>query len=406
MSINRNSIAFILLLGTLSALPPLGTDMILPALPSIASGLHTSAAAAGAALSLFLIGFAAAPLLFGPLSDRFGRRPVLLAGVAVFAAAGLFCAVTQSIFWLLAGRLAQGMGAGVGAAMPLAIIRDLFEGPAARARLSTVTVVLSTAPLIAPSIGSTVVPFAGWRGIFLLLGIVSTLLWLVVALGFTESIDSANRQSLQPRQLIARYRHVLSHRVTTGYSLLNALSFGCMFAFISGSPLILIGGRGFSPLAFSAVFACAAGGTIAGACVNGQLAKRGIPSSLILGWSLPLGAATTLTLAGLSLTSHDSIAALIPLLVLSNATYGLVGPNATHEALQPMPQAAGTATAVLRAMQMIAAASASAFVPLLYRGHSSLPMTGVMAAFAVTALLLFALGLRRTVPACITAEVA
>jgi DHA1 family bicyclomycin/chloramphenicol resistance-like MFS transporter len=398
MAISRGSFAFTLMLGALAALPPLGIDMSLPALPAIATGLHTSTAAAGATLSIFLLGFAVAPLVFGPLSDRFGRRLVLLTGVAVFAATGLFCARTPSIGWLLAGRLVQGMGAGVGAAMPLAIIRDLFKDAAARTRLSYVTVVLSVAPLIAPSLGSAVLPFDGWRGVYLILGGASALLWLVVAFGFVESIDPARRQSLQPRQLYARYRRVLGHRVSLGYSLVNALSFACMFAFISGSPLVLIGGRGFSAVAFSAVFACAGFGTICGAFVNGKLARRGIGSGRILTWGLSLGTLSTLSLVTLSITGHDTIGALIPLLMLSNATYGLVGANATHEALQPMPEAAGIASAVLRCIQMIAGALASGLVPALYRGHSSVAMTGVMAGCAIAALLVFVLGLRRPEP--------
>jgi DHA1 family bicyclomycin/chloramphenicol resistance-like MFS transporter len=401
MPIPRGSIAFTLMLGALAALPPLGIDMSLPALPSIASGLGTSAAAAGATLSIFLLGFAAAPLLFGPLSDHFGRRPVLLAGVAVFAAAGLFCWQTPSIGWLLGGRLIQGMGAGVGAAMPLAIIRDLFNDSAARTRLSTVTVVLSVAPLIAPSLGSIVIPFAGWRGVFLILGATSTLLCLLVGFGFAESLDTGRRQSLQPMQLLARYRRVLGHRESLGFSLINALSFACMFAFISGSPLVLIGGRGFSAVAFSAVFACAGFGTICGAFLNGRLARFGIPSSRILAWGLSLGSVSTLVLLALSLTGHDGVGVLLPLLMVSNATYGLVGPNATHEALQPMPEAAGIASAVLRCIQMVAGAGASALVPALYNGHSSAAMTGVMAGCSVAATLVFIVGTGRAEARCI-----
>jgi MFS transporter, DHA1 family, multidrug resistance protein len=405
MPIPRGSIAFTLMLGALAALPPLGIDMSLPALPSLASGLNTSPAAAGATLSIFLLGFAAAPLLFGPLSDRYGRRPVLLAGVAAFAAAGLFCWQAASIGWLLAGRLIQGMGAGVGAAMPLAIIRDLFTDSAARTRLSTVTVVLSVAPLIAPSLGSAVIPFAGWRGVFLILGATSLLLCLLVIFGFAESMAASRRQSLQPMHLLTRYRRVLGHRTTLGFSLINALSFACMFAFISGSPLVLIDGRGFSAAAFSAVFACAGCGTIGGAFLNGHLARRGIPSSWILAWGLSFGSVSTLALLALSLTGHDSVTALLPLLMASNACYGLVGPNATHEALQPMPEAAGIASAVLRCMQMAAAAGTSALVSALYHGHASTSMTGVMAACAVAALLVFMFGLQRTETACPAAVV-
>jgi DHA1 family bicyclomycin/chloramphenicol resistance-like MFS transporter len=311
--------------------------------------------------------------------------------------AGLVCAIAPSIGWVLAGRLLQGMGAGVGTAMPLAIIRDLFEGHAARTRLSYVTVILSVAPLIAPALGSIVLPIAGWRGIYLALTIASTGLLLLAALGFAESKPAGSRQSLHPAQLLARYRWVLSNRVTVGFSVVNGLTFASMFAFISGAPLVLIGGRGFSALAFSAVFTCTGAGTIGGAFLNGWLSKRGIASSRILPFSLLLGAASATALVLLSVTGHDKIMLLVPLLMMTNATYGLVGPNAAHEALLPMGQAAGVASAVLRSIQMVAGACASALVPLLFDGHSSVAMTSVMFACSVSALVIYVVGPRRSV---------
>jgi DHA1 family bicyclomycin/chloramphenicol resistance-like MFS transporter len=396
MPIPKGSFAFTLMLGALSALPPLGIDMSLPALPLIASALHTSAAAAGATLSIFLLGFATAPLLFGPLSDRYGRRPILLGGVAVYAMAGLACAAAPSIGWVLLGRLLQGMGAGVGTAMPLAIVRDLFEGHAARTRLSYVTVILSVAPLIAPALGSSVLLFAGWRGIYFALAVASTGILVLSALGFAESKPPGTRQGVRPGQLLARYRWVLGNRTTVGFSVVNGLTFACMFAFISGAPLVLIGGRGFSALAFSAVFTCTGCGTIGGAFLNGWLSKRGVASTRVLVGGLALGATSATVLMLLSVTGHDAIGLLLPLLFLTNATYGLVGPNAAHEALLPMGEAAGAASAVLRSIQMVAGAAASAVVPLLFDGHSSIAMTGVMFAFAASALLVYVLGPRRT----------
>jgi DHA1 family bicyclomycin/chloramphenicol resistance-like MFS transporter len=400
MPIARTSIGFTLFLGALSALPPLGIDMSLPALPALVPALGTTSAAAGATLSLFLIGFAVAPLLTGPLADRFGRRPVLLAGVALFAIAGYGCAASPTILCLLLFRLLQGMGAGIGAAMPLAVIRDLFEGVAARTRMSTVIVVLSIAPLVAPILGGAVMttplPLAGWRGIYLILGIASTLIWLLSAFAFAESLPDSRKQTLHLGRLLARYRNVLTHRRTLGFAVVNALVFACMFAFISGAPLVLIGGRGFTPPQFAAVFACAGCGTIGGAFLNGWLTRRGLSSARIIPWTLLAGACATLSLLTLSLSGHDDIRLMVPLLMISNATYGLVGPNASHEALVPMAEAAGMAAAVLRAIQMATAASASAVVAALYRSPSSLAMTGVMASCAVTALLVYTVALRRT----------
>ena len=266
MPISHNAVGFTLMLGALSALPPLGIDMSLPALPALATDLATSPAAAGATLGLFLLGFALAPLLFGPLSDRFGRRPVLLAGVAAFAAAGpALCrgALDRPGCWR--DDCCREWGPGPARPCRWRSCGTCSRAPRRGIRLSTVTLVLSVAPLVAPALGSLVVPIGGWRGIYLALGAGAAALWVVAALGFAESMPSDLRQSLQPAHLIARYRGVLGHRVIAGFSVVNALSFACMFAFISGSPLVLMTGRGLGGPAFSAVFACAGCGVIAGA---------------------------------------------------------------------------------------------------------------------------------------------
>ncbi|HUB45587.1 MAG TPA: multidrug effflux MFS transporter [Acetobacteraceae bacterium] len=395
MPIKRTSIAFTLILGALSALPPLGIDMSLPGLPAIAHSLHTSAAAAGTTLSIFLLGYAAGPLVFGPLSDRLGRRPVLLGGIALFAGAGFICCPAPSIGWVLLARFAQGIGAGIGAALPLAIVRDLFEGAAARTRLSQVTLVFSLGPLLAPTLGGAVMLLDGWRAIFFVIGAVGALLLLVSALGVAESLPHERRRSLDPRQLLMTYRHVFGHGTTVGFSLVNALSYACMFAFISGSPLVLIQGHGLSVTAFSAVFACAVCGLICAALIGGRLARHGVPSSRVLLFGLLLGAGATAALLILSLTGRDSVLAMMPLFLLSDAAYGLVGPNAVHEALVPMQPIAGLASAALRGLQIATGAAVSALVPFFYDPRSSLAMTGVMAACALGALLIYVLGLRR-----------
>jgi MFS transporter, DHA1 family, multidrug resistance protein len=399
MLIKRTSIVLVLILGALTALPPLGIDMILPGLPAIAQSLHTSTEAAGATLGIFLLGYATGPLVFGPVSDRWGRRPVLLGGIALFAVAGFLCCLAPSIDWVLLGRLVQGIGAGIGAALPLAIVRDLFEGATARTRLAQVTLVFSLGPLVAPPLGGVVMLLGGWRAIFFVIGAVGALLLLVSGLGLAESLPPERRRSLDPRQLLMTYRQVFGHSITVGFSLVNALSYACMFAFISGSPLVLIRGHGLGVIAFSAVFAFAVCGLIGGAFIGGRLARHGIPSSRVLLIGLSLGAGATVALLVLSLTGRDTVLTMMPLFLLSDASYGLVGPNAVHEALAPMQQVAGLASAALRGMQIATGAMVSALVPLFYATDSSLAMTGVMAACALGALLIYVLRLR---PATVT----
>ncbi len=393
--IKSTSTAFTLVLGTLVALPPFGIDMSLPGLPAIALSLHTSVTLAGATLSLFLVGYATGPVLFAPLSDGLGRRPVLLLGVTLFGGAGFLCSIAPSIEWLLLGRFVQGMGAGIGAALPLAIVRDLFDGATARTRFSHITIVFSLGPLLAPALGSLVLPVAGWRGIYLVTGMIGVLLLFLVALFLAESLPRERRRNLDAAELAADYRETLSHGVTVGFALVNAFSYACMFAFISGSPLVLITGRGLSPAAFSAVFAWALFGLIGGAFVGGRLARRGVPSSRVLLIGVVVGAASTVTLLWLSLMHWDTLMVMMPFFPLSAAAYGLTGPNAVHEALVPVQPIAGLASGVLRSIQIVTGAVASALVPIFYSSHSSVGMTGVMAACGLSAFLVYLLYVRR-----------
>ncbi len=393
--IKSTSTTFALVLGALVALPPFGIDMSLPGLPAIALSLHTSVTLAGATLSLFLVGYATGPVLFAPLSDGLGRRPVLLLGVALFGGAGFLCSIAPSIGWLLLGRFVQGVGAGIGAALPLAIVRDLFDGATARARLSHITIVFSLGPLLAPALGSIVLPVAGWRGIFLVTGMIGVVLLFLVALLLAESLPRERRRSLHPAELAADYRETLSHGVTVGFALVNAFSYACMFAFIAGSPLVLITGRGLSPVAFSAVFAWALVGLMGGAFVGGRLAKHGVPSSRVLLIGIVVGAGSTVALLWLSLMRWDALILMMPFFPLSAAAYGLTGPNAVHEALVPVQPIAGLAAGVLRSIQIVTGAVASALVPVFYSPHSSVGMTAVMAACALSAFLVYLLYVRR-----------
>ncbi|WP_175153818.1 multidrug effflux MFS transporter [Paraburkholderia ultramafica] len=394
MPLSRQSSAFILMLGALSALPPLATDMGLPALPDIADSLSTSLSNAGLTLSVFLLGFALAPVAFSPLSDRFGRRPLLLAGLSVYGLAGIACSLAPTIALVLGGRLLQGMGAGMAAAMPLAIIRDSFSGNDARTRLSYVTLVLSIAPLIAPSIGSALLALTGWRGIYGLLGAAGVALFAVIWFGFAETRAANENSGITPGELVSTYGDLLSHRSFVGFVLLNAFSFAGMFSFIAGCPLVILKGMGLGNFAFSMTFACAGAGTIVGSLLNGGLSGRGIPSSVLLKVGLTASVCATMALLLVSLSGRDSLYWLLPLLVLNNASYGVLGPNAVHEALQPMAEVAGAASAVLRCIQMLMGAAASALVPFFFNGHSSLAMTGMMAGCSVATLAVYFLVLR------------
>ena len=159
------SVLFAIYLGALAALPPISIDMALPALVDIAGSLHASASQAGLTLSLFMAGFALGPIVYGPLCDARGRKPTLLLGLALFTLGGIGSAVAPGISILLGARLIQGIGAGAGMTVALAIVRDLFEGNAMQHRLAAITVVANVAPIVAPSVGVALLAAIEWRGI-------------------------------------------------------------------------------------------------------------------------------------------------------------------------------------------------------------------------------------------------
>ncbi|BAZ13397.1 major facilitator superfamily protein [Calothrix sp. NIES-4071] len=383
MRIKPKSLGFTILLGALSALPPFSIDMALPAFPKISATLSTSPGAVGLTLSLFMLGFAVAQLGFGPLSDRYGRKPVLLAGCGIFALAGAMCATTPSISTLIAWRLVQGAGAGAGMVVTLAIVRDLFDGHSSRAQLSYVNMVMSVAPMIAPTIGGWVLAIYGWRAIYGVLAIGGLLLVLAVAIGLSESNAQGDVNAIKPRRLINNYGHILSNPICLGYALVNALTFGCMFAYIAGSPLVMLNAFGVSTTVYGWLFASTAFGVTVGSFVNGRLSNQGVPPRRLLSISLTVAVVSTVALVVVSMSSAAQVSTLMPLLVLNTFCRGIISPNAIHGAIQPVPESAGVAGAVVGFLQMLSGSLASGLVAFLYDGHSALAMSGVMSAFAL-----------------------
>jgi DHA1 family bicyclomycin/chloramphenicol resistance-like MFS transporter len=383
------SIAFIFFLSALGGITPLSIDTGLPALSAVGTSLHVPPSSAGLTLSFFLGGFAFGPVFLGPLSDRFGRRPVLLAGMSVFALAGIGCALASSLSVLLFWRLLAGIGAGAGSTLSLAIVRDLFDGAEARVRLSYVGTVATVAPMIAPTLGALILYYAGWRNIYGFLAFAGLLLLAAVFLGFKESHAAVDSSAIQPRRLIANYVRIFRHPVVLGYMLIGALSFGCMFSYITSSPLVMIGVLGVSPAFYGFTFAATALGIMGGAFVNGRLSARGVRGKTLLKVGLTASALSAVALVLVSHSPFVSLSSLLPLLVLNTFCGGLIGPNVAQGALHPMPEIAGATSAVLGSMRMLFGATAGILVSWLFDGHSAHAMTEMMGLFSITSLLVY-----------------
>lgn len=380
------STAFTLLLGLLVALPSFGIDMSLPALTSVGAALGVAPERAGLMMSLFMLGFAVAPLFYGPVSDRYGRKPVVVFACMLFAIAGIGCAFARSLPTLLVWRVVQGAGAGASMTITLAIVRDLFEGQAARTRLSYVSIATMVVPTIAPSAGAALLALGGWRVIHAVLGGVGLLLLLAMLIGFTESarLDPANR--LVPSVIARNYLRVLMNPLCLGYILINAAAFGALFAYVSGSSLFLINVVGLRPGQFGVVFAATSLGIMAGAFLNGRLSTRGVAPFYPLTAGLVLAVVTATALLLMTLVGWMPLTPVILILIVGNFAFGLIAPNAMQGAMQPLPQIAGAAGAATGCIQMATAAVVSGLVALLHDQHSALSMTALMSVCSLVAL--------------------
>ena len=386
MQFKPRSLGFTIILGVLAAMLPLSIDMGLPALPSIGTSLNASPAAVGLTLSLFMAGYAISQLAFGPLSDRYGRKPILLIGCGLFTFASAACAIAPTINALVAWRFFAGAGAGAGMTLMLAMVRDLFEGATARAQLSNINLVITIAPMLAPTVGGSILAISNWRAIYGLLAVIGLVLILALVLGLDESIKSLDLNAIKPHRLIGNYLRVLSNRVCMGYAFVNMLSFGCMFAYVAGSSLVMINVLRISTTTYGLMFASTAIGIVAGLFTSKILNIRGIPSARLLSFGLVIAATSAIALVVVSVSGAAQLLTLLPLLIINTFCYGLIAPNAIHNALQSVEEMAGSAAAVIGALEMLGGVLASFLIGFFFDGHTVNVMSEVMALFAIASL--------------------
>jgi DHA1 family bicyclomycin/chloramphenicol resistance-like MFS transporter len=368
--------------------------MGLPVLDATAASLGVTAATAAYTLSVFILGFALGPLLFGPVSDRLGRRPVLLAGCAAFAGFGVVAAFARSIEALLLCRLLMGMGAGTVQVLVLSMVRDLYTGREARTKQSYVNLAGGVAPIIAPTLGVAVAAAGGWRAIYGVLAVGGVALLAVAWRCVGETAPLHARRPLTVRGTLASYARVARHPVAIGNAAVLALGFGYLFAYVSSSSLVLIGLLGASQRTYGACFAMTALGLMAGSLTNARLTRRGVPHARILTAGLTIAAACALTLLALAALGGLRAWTLIPLVVLGNLAHGTARPNAAQGALEPLPEIVGVASALMSGLQMVVGAAASAVAAALFDGRTALAMTGTMTVCALGALVVHHLVVR------------
>ena len=381
------------LVVALTALGPLSTDFYLPALPAIARALDTDSAGVQLTLSVYLLGFGAGQLLVGPLSDRFGRRPVMLWGMLVFVLASVVCALADSITTLVVARLLQAFGACAGPVLGRAVVRDIY-GPAESARmLSHVSTATALAPLLAPLFGGWLTAAWGWRATFVALTVYALMLMLAVWLLLKETNRHPDAHAMRPARMWANYRTLLADPVYRSALLIGCGAFAALFAFISGSPFVFIEHFGMSPQQMGLAFGLNVTGFMLGSTLSARLSRRIGPARLIR-HGVWLGAACGIALAVLALVGPQHVAAVMVPMWGVTAAIGLILPNATALGLAGYPKMAGAAASLMGFVQMGLGAGAGMRVGHgVQSGTSALGLT--VAAAMLFSLAAWQLGPRR-----------
>ncbi|MFT5488622.1 MAG: DHA1 family bicyclomycin/chloramphenicol resistance-like MFS transporter, partial [Alphaproteobacteria bacterium] len=282
----------IICLGLVAALAPLSIDMYLPSFPAIGKEFGASAAQIQLTLSGYMIGFTLGQLGYGPLSDRFGRKYVLLSGISIYVVMTLLCATANDTETLTIYRFFQAIGGGAGTVLSRAIIRDRYDGTQMAKVMSLMLTIILFAPMIAPVIGGYVLIWFGWRAIFWTLAVCGVLAICVVLFGIKESLPPERRSKPGFRPLLRGYAAVLTHREAIGYILTGGITFGALFAFLSGAPFVFIEFYGVAPQHLGYIFTLNVLGVMAGGWLNSKLVMtEGVFQMLTVGvWLLFAGA--------------------------------------------------------------------------------------------------------------------
>jgi DHA1 family bicyclomycin/chloramphenicol resistance-like MFS transporter len=385
--------SLILILGGLTALGPFSIDMYLPGFPGIALDLHTTVARVGLSLSSFFVGISAGQLLYGPLLDRFGRKPPLYLGLALYVVASLGCLAVHNIEVLIALRFVQAIGSCAAAVASMAMVRDLFPVKDSAKVFALLILVVGTSPMLAPTLGGYVTAAFGWRGVFVALGGLGALLLLASALWLPVNYVPDTTLSLKPRPILTNFWAVLREPQFTAYALTGAVSFSGLFAYVSGSPLVFMDLFHVEGKVYGWIFAFLSIGLIGASQVNSRLVSR-YPSEQIVFWALVCQSLTTLVFLGLTSAGVLGLSGTVALLFVFLSCLGLSSPNTSALSLAPFTRNAGSASALMGALQMGMGALASVGVSL-FNAHTATPMAAIMAATSLLGLLLLLVGRRR-----------
>jgi len=367
-------------MGALTAIGPVSIDMYLPAFPAMAAGLGVPAGDVERTLAAYLIGLAASQVFYGPLADRFGRKPPLYAALALYIVASLGCALASDVDALAAWRALQAVGGAAGIVIPRAVIRDHYDTRDAARALSMLMLIMGLAPILAPLIGGQLLEITGWRSLFGLMAACGAALVIAVALTMDESLPRDKQVALSWRNIGRNYLALLRHRRFLAYALAGGLGMAGMFSYIVGSPRVFIEYYGVPPQYYGLLFGLNAVGLIGGSQVSARLLRR-LPPERLLGTAQRVLAVAGLAALALTLAGWMNLALLMACIFIYMASQGFVNPNAAALALAGQDGRLGVASALMGTLQLSCGA-ATGLVVSAWQAAGPLPLVAVLCACA------------------------
>lgn len=382
----------LLILGLLTSVGPFSTDLYLPTFPQIARSLDTTLADISYSLASFFIGLSVGQMLYGPLLERYGRKKPIYVGLILYGIASLACTWAHNVNELIALRFFQALGGSVGLVAARAIVRDLYEGIKIARVFSNLIMVVAVSPIFAPTIGGYLSAAFGWESTFITLTIMAAVILLGTYFIIPDTHPENPDYSMNAAVLGKVFLSIFRHPGFFYYSLTAAASYAGIIAYVSGAPHLFMEQLGFNEKMFGFIFAGNALGIISATQLNNRLLKRFSPQKIIqTAVVVQIFFASAFLL--LSIFSQPGLVSSMILIVGFLGCIGFISPNASALSLEPMAHAAGNASALMGAIQMIAGASASALVGFLQNQmDSSLPMAISMALSVYLASYLFFLG--------------
>jgi DHA1 family bicyclomycin/chloramphenicol resistance-like MFS transporter len=382
-----HTFAMTALLAVLTSVGPLSTDMYLPSLPSIGLDLGASPAHVQLTISSYLAGFAVGQIVYGPISDQYGRKPVLVGSLLAFALASVGCTIATSIDMLIAMRVLQAFAAAGGVVLARAIVRDLYSGRRAARQLSVVAAIMALAPIIAPMFGGILQSAFGWQSVFFSLFGIGMFALLMCWFLLPETLPERTGPPATIRAMFGAFREFLTHRAFLANLALSTAAFAGLFAWISGSSFVLQKFYGLTPFTFGVAFSAGGLGFMIGTSLAATYVMR-------LGLDVTIGFGTlALASGGLAMATGVWLEIPSPLvLILPAAVYlfglGLVLPQAQASALGPFPHRAGTASSLVGFTQQTVAAIVGIGVGHVL-GTSALPLATIIAVLGCLSLALW-----------------